>query len=253
MAHRRRSWASTSLLISRLPHAEQVPATTNRGGEPDRPRPGGPRPERAAQPRLPALMSFFDGILGTNQVLLNVVIPLWLVQETDAPRVLLAWLFGTNTVLAVLLQVPALAGLEPVRRRAARRPDQRRLHGAVLLRRDGHPRHHRLDDDRAGLAGPRDRDRRRAVPVRRPLGLPLRAVRPRPARASTRASPTSAAPSARCGRRRSSPSSRWTGAPPAGWSSPAIVVVGGIGIHPSAQAAERYLAARTRQSVDQPA
>ena len=45
-------------------------------------------------------------MLGTNQVLLNVVIPLWLVQETDAPRVLLAWLFGTNTVLAVLLQVP---------------------------------------------------------------------------------------------------------------------------------------------------
>ena len=49
-------------------------------------------------------------MLGTNQVLLNVVIPLWLVQETDAPRVLLAWLFGTNTVLAVLLQVAGLAG-----------------------------------------------------------------------------------------------------------------------------------------------
>jgi MFS family permease len=59
-------------------------------------------------------MSFFDGILGTNQVLLNVVIPLWLVQETDAPRVLLAWLFGTNTVLAVLLQVPASRGSETV-------------------------------------------------------------------------------------------------------------------------------------------
>ena len=42
------------------------------------------------------------------------VIPLWLVQETDAPRVLLAWLFGTNTVLAVLLQVPASRGSETV-------------------------------------------------------------------------------------------------------------------------------------------
>jgi len=31
-----------------------------------------------------------DGLLGTNQVLLNIVIPLWLVEETDAPRVLLA-------------------------------------------------------------------------------------------------------------------------------------------------------------------
>jgi MFS family permease len=57
-------------------------------------------------------LSFFDGILGNNQVLLNVVIPLWLVQETDAPRVLLAWLFGTNTVLAVLLQVRAARGAD---------------------------------------------------------------------------------------------------------------------------------------------
>ena len=55
-----------------------------------------------------------DGVLSTNQVLLNVVIPLWLVQETDAPRVLLAWLFGTNTVMAVLLQVPAARGVNSV-------------------------------------------------------------------------------------------------------------------------------------------
>ena len=50
------------------------------------------------------------------------VIPLWLVQETDAPRVLLAWLFGTNTVLAVLLQVSASrgAGTVPGALRAAR-------------------------------------------------------------------------------------------------------------------------------------
>jgi hypothetical protein len=43
-------------------------------------------------------------VLGTNQVLLNIVIPLWLVQATDAPHVLLAWLFGTSTVMAVLLR-----------------------------------------------------------------------------------------------------------------------------------------------------
>ncbi len=51
-----------------------------------------------------------NGILGTNQVLLNVVVPLWLVARTDAPHTLLAWLFGTNTVLAVLLQVRAARG-----------------------------------------------------------------------------------------------------------------------------------------------
>ena len=59
-------------------------------------------------------MSFLNGVLATHQVLLNVVIPLWLVEETDAPRVLLAWLFGTNTVLAVLLQVAAARGVDDV-------------------------------------------------------------------------------------------------------------------------------------------
>ena len=57
-----------------------------------------------------------DGVLGTNQVLLNIVIPLWLVEETDAPRVLLAWLFGTNTVMAVFLQVAAARGVNSVAR-----------------------------------------------------------------------------------------------------------------------------------------
>jgi MFS family permease len=67
-------------------------------------------------------LNFCDGVLGTNQVLLNIVIPLWLVQETDAPRVLLAWLFGTNTVMAVLLQVAAARGVDSTSRalRAAR-------------------------------------------------------------------------------------------------------------------------------------
>jgi MFS family permease len=67
-------------------------------------------------------LSFCGGVLATNQVLLNIVIPLWLVQETDAPRVLLAWLFGSNTVLAVLLQVSAARGVDSVARslRAAR-------------------------------------------------------------------------------------------------------------------------------------
>ncbi len=49
------------------------------------------------------MMSFFEGIVWTNQVLLTIVIPLWLVQRTDAPHWLLAWLFGTNTVLCILL------------------------------------------------------------------------------------------------------------------------------------------------------
>ncbi|WP_036506649.1 MFS transporter [Nocardioides sp. URHA0020] len=98
--------ACNAVLISRLPSAEhdvevQTPA------------------ERALSPAALRNRGFlalctFNGVLGTNQVLLNVVIPLWLVQETDAPRVLLAWLFGTNTVMAVLLQVPAARGVNSV-------------------------------------------------------------------------------------------------------------------------------------------
>jgi hypothetical protein len=53
------------------------------------------------------VLSLCNGVLSSNQVLLNVVVPLWLVERTDAPPELLAWLFGTNTVLAVLLQVRA--------------------------------------------------------------------------------------------------------------------------------------------------
>jgi MFS family permease len=53
------------------------------------------------------VLGLCNGVLSSNQVLLNVVVPLWLVERTDAPQALLAWLFGTNTVLAVLLQVRA--------------------------------------------------------------------------------------------------------------------------------------------------
>jgi MFS family permease len=59
-------------------------------------------------------LSICNGVLNSNQVLLNVVVPLWLVERTDAPHTLLAWLFGTNTVMAVFLQVRASRGAETV-------------------------------------------------------------------------------------------------------------------------------------------
>ena len=72
---------------------------------------GGDDPTTAAPParRNPGfvVLGLCNGVLSSNQVLLNVVVPLWLVERTDAPQALLAWLFGTNTVLAVLLQVRA--------------------------------------------------------------------------------------------------------------------------------------------------
>jgi MFS family permease len=60
------------------------------------------------------LTTFFGGVFWTNQVLLNIVIPLWLVEETDAPRVLLAFLFGTNTVMCIFLPMAAARGVEDV-------------------------------------------------------------------------------------------------------------------------------------------
>jgi MFS family permease len=55
--------------------------------------------------------SFCNGTLWTNQVILNLVIPLWLVQKTDAPWVVLAFLFGTNTVMCILLPLAAARGI----------------------------------------------------------------------------------------------------------------------------------------------
>ena len=58
--------------------------------------------------------SFFTGMLWTNQVILNVVIPLWLVDKTDAPWVILSLLFGTNTVMCIVLPMAAARGVKDV-------------------------------------------------------------------------------------------------------------------------------------------
>ncbi|MEG3093509.1 MFS transporter, partial [Sphingomonas sp. PB1R3] len=58
--------------------------------------------------------SFFGGVMQTNQVLLQIVIPLWLVESTDAPRVLLALLFGTNTVMCIFLPMVTSRGVHDV-------------------------------------------------------------------------------------------------------------------------------------------
>ncbi|WP_246455990.1 hypothetical protein [Nocardioides mesophilus] len=42
------------------------------------------------------------------------MIPLWLVEETDAPRVVVAFLFGTNTVMCIFLPMAAARGVHDV-------------------------------------------------------------------------------------------------------------------------------------------
>lgn len=58
------------------------------------------------------LTTFFTGMLWTNQVILNVVIPLWLVDETDAPWVVVALLFSTNTIMCIFLPMAAARGIK---------------------------------------------------------------------------------------------------------------------------------------------
>ena len=87
----------------------------------ERERPPAPDPDVPESVAPPAwrntgfvVLSWCNAVLSSNQVLLNVVVPLWLVERTDAPHTLLAWLFGTNTVLAVLLQVRFSRGSDSV-------------------------------------------------------------------------------------------------------------------------------------------
>lgn len=89
--------AANAFWVSRLP---QAPHDLRVASGEVRVKPTGPGPMR--NPGWMGL-SFCLGVLWTNQVLLNIVIPLWLVEATDAPHVLLAWLFGTNTVLCIFL------------------------------------------------------------------------------------------------------------------------------------------------------
>ena len=56
--------------------------------------------------------SFFIGTMWTNQVILHLVIPLWLVEKTDAPWVVLALLMGTNTVMCIFLPLAAARGIK---------------------------------------------------------------------------------------------------------------------------------------------
>ena len=161
------------------------------------------------------VLGLMNGVLGTNQVLLNVVVPLWLVERTDAPHVLLAWLFGTNTVMAVLLQVPAARGSDTVRGALRAIAAGGRLLRGLLRADHGHARHDRLGLDRADLAGARHDHRARSCSRRRATGASSRSSPTRRGGASTRVSGDSATRWRRSSDRPCSRSSRSAGA----WSA----------------------------------
>ncbi|SCL15016.1 Major Facilitator Superfamily protein [Micromonospora rhizosphaerae] len=59
-------------------------------------------------------VSLLAGLLSSHGTLYLVVLPLWVLSHTDAPRTLIAALVLLNTILAVLLQVRASRGAEAV-------------------------------------------------------------------------------------------------------------------------------------------
>ncbi|CCK31146.1 hypothetical protein BN159_6767 [Streptomyces davaonensis JCM 4913] len=63
-----------------------------------------------------------DGLLSMHNLLLDVVLPLWVLDRTDAPRWMIAAILLTNTVAVVLLQVRAARGTDepPAAARASR-------------------------------------------------------------------------------------------------------------------------------------
>jgi MFS family permease len=94
-----------SAMILRLPKAARpLPAPAQSPGRKQQ-KSGG-----ALRNRPFVVISVLGGVLSTNQVILTVVIPLWLVEDTNAPHVLLAGLFATNTIMAVTLQTTAARG-----------------------------------------------------------------------------------------------------------------------------------------------
>ncbi|MEE1838760.1 MFS transporter [Streptomyces sp. NPDC088190] len=96
-------------VIFRLPKSAKPvqPSAQSEGGE-------GRRWGGALRDRPFVAISVLGGVLSTNQVILSVVVPLWLVEETNAPRVLLALLLATNTFMVVTLQTMAARGTDTV-------------------------------------------------------------------------------------------------------------------------------------------
>ncbi|NIL59741.1 amino acid adenylation domain-containing protein [Salinispora arenicola] len=100
-----------SVATARLPkpnHADHLPVEAHLSG---RLQPPGQQPEKLKR-RLAAFASLgiLNGLLALHISVLDVALPLWLTIHTDTPKWLIAALVFINTILAILLQVPASRG-----------------------------------------------------------------------------------------------------------------------------------------------
>ncbi|MFF0415786.1 MFS transporter [Kitasatospora sp. NPDC004745] len=106
------SFAVVAVLFHRLPAHERPAPTAPQagGGEPD---------GRRARRRNPALrdgpflvVTVLNSVLCLQFAVLEVGVPLWIVQDTEAPRITVAGTLIVNTLLVVALQVRATRGTE---------------------------------------------------------------------------------------------------------------------------------------------
>jgi MFS family permease len=95
------TYAVAAVLTTRLPAVAPQPARR------------GPRME-ALRDRPFLVFVALDGIMSMHYQLLDVVIPLWIVQRTNAPHWMVAVILVTNTVAVVLLQVRATRGTDEI-------------------------------------------------------------------------------------------------------------------------------------------
>ncbi|WP_225850283.1 MFS transporter [Streptomyces sp. HPF1205] len=83
---------------------------------------GTPRAERAERPkgrralsdRPFVVLSLVTGVFAASDIVLTLVLPLWILQRTDAPRFVISAMMAVNTGMVILLQVRASAGADDV-------------------------------------------------------------------------------------------------------------------------------------------
>jgi MFS family permease len=97
------STIAAGLLVSRLPHLEPAPARQD----------GQPRLAVLRDPPF-VLLTLLTGLVAMHFVVMEVGIPLWISQRTDAPTSLVAVLLIVNTVVVSLFQVRLSRGADDV-------------------------------------------------------------------------------------------------------------------------------------------
>ncbi|MFJ9776821.1 MFS transporter [Kitasatospora sp. NPDC101157] len=109
------SYVAVALLLHRLP-AVTGPASGSGTAKPSGPADKGGEQGRRGNPALrdgPFLMvTLLCSVLGLQFAVLEVGVPLWIVQHTEAPRITVAGSLVVNTLMVIALQVRATRGTE---------------------------------------------------------------------------------------------------------------------------------------------